>query len=621
MVNPTQLQLLHGRDDPPTELRELHAGPVSVKLDGIELRYVQLGSIELVRRLYVAVRDESWGTVPVAISELELDDRGDSFALTFNASHRSGEIAFGWRGTILGEPDGTITARMAGVAESDFAYNRIGFCVLHPPADNAGRPYQAESPDGSITGALPDLIAPQAVEDGVLVPVFPSYTALTIELETGELRFAFEGDLFEMEDQRNWIDGSFKTYSTPLALGFPHAARANQKIEQTVTISTSGVPERVRASATGPTLTLEPGIGLSLPQLGLGVASDGIPLSEREIDALRVLRLDHLRVDARLSDSSHPEAVERALEEASRLGCALELAVGAGPHDGEALETLARVLAGAPLARVLVFGEGGSTNTPEETSPGSLVQLVREKLEPVLPNVPFVGGTDMYFCNLNRTRPAIDAMDGVYWSMNPQVHAFDDRSLMETCEPQADTIRTARSFCGDLPLIVSSVTLLPRWNPYAVGPTPAPAPGELPPEVDPRQASQLAAAWTLGSIKYLAEAGTASVTYYETAGWRGVLERETGSPEPGAFPSTPGTPFPLYDVLAEVAQHKDAEAIACRSSDPLVAVGLALRHADATTVLVANMTPQPQLVEVEDGVRIELGGYAVDTCRVVGTPD
>jgi len=25
-----------------------------------------------------------------------------------------------------------------------------------------------------------------------------------------------------MEDQRNWTDASFKTYSTPLALGFPH---------------------------------------------------------------------------------------------------------------------------------------------------------------------------------------------------------------------------------------------------------------------------------------------------------------------------------------------------------------------------------------------------------------
>ena len=120
---------------------------------------------------------------------------------------------------------------------------------------------------------------------------------------------------------------------------------------------------------------------------------------------------------------------------------------------------------------------------------------------------------------------------------------------METCAPHADTVRTARSFCDDLPLIVSAVTLLPRWNPYLVGPRREPGPGELPPEVDPRQASQLAAAWTLGSIKYLAEAGVASATYYETAGWRGVMEREDGSPDPELFPSEPGQPFPALSRI------------------------------------------------------------------------
>ena len=32
---------------------------------------------------------------------------------------------------------------------------------------------------------------------------------------------AFDGDIFEMEDQRNWTDASYKIYSTPLRLPFP----------------------------------------------------------------------------------------------------------------------------------------------------------------------------------------------------------------------------------------------------------------------------------------------------------------------------------------------------------------------------------------------------------------
>ena len=52
-----------------------------------------------------------------------------------------------------------------------------------------------------------------------------------------------------------------------------------------------------------------------------------------------------------------------------------------------------------------------------------------------------------------------------------------------------------------------------------------PAPDELPPQVDSRQLSPFAAAWTLAMIKQLAENGAASVTLFETTGWRGVMER------------------------------------------------------------------------------------------------
>ena len=78
--------------------------------------------------------------------------------------------------------------------------------------------------------------------------------------------------------------------------------------------------------------------------------------------------------------------------------------------------------------------------------------------------------------------------------------------------------------------MVSPVTLKPRFNANATEPEAVNTPRELPVSVDPRQMSLFAAAWTLGSIKYLAESGASSVTYYETTGWRGVMETEAGSP-------------------------------------------------------------------------------------------
>ena len=39
-----------------------------------------------------------------------------------------------------------------------------------------------------------------------------------------------EGDTFEMEDQRNWTDASYKTYVRPLALPWPYTlAKGNRR--------------------------------------------------------------------------------------------------------------------------------------------------------------------------------------------------------------------------------------------------------------------------------------------------------------------------------------------------------------------------------------------------------
>ena len=47
-------------------------------------------------------------------------------------------------------------------------------------------------------------------------------------------RVAFAGEVFEMEDQRNWTDASYKTYSTPLSRPFPVVIPEGGVIEQSI---------------------------------------------------------------------------------------------------------------------------------------------------------------------------------------------------------------------------------------------------------------------------------------------------------------------------------------------------------------------------------------------------
>ncbi len=588
---PTTFQLWHGRNEPPPHRTFLHAGSFTAYLESADLRDLRFNGVELVRRLYFALRDENWDTIPGKLENLSLDVERDRFQIAFDSYHCNRDIEFRWHGIIRGD-DATISYTMSGKAIRAFRYCRIGFCVLHPPGEYAGRPFSGRVPQRSITGTLPTTVGPQRYEGGVYYPLFDAVSKLTVSLSSGvEAEFDFVGDLFEMEDQRNWTDGSFKTYCTPLALGYPHSASAGQAFAQRVGIMASGQPLRPVSSSQTVKLSVGQPLGRKLPQFGLGMATHDEGLSGTDAALLRCLGLHHLRVDLHLKAPDFTR-LDRAARECSALGCSLELAIFL-TNDAEA--ELGRLKASLPpmvqVARVLVFHEN------EQVTSQQWIDLLRDRIAPCLPGVPLAGGTNLYFAELNRSRPKAAALDAVAYSINPQVHATDERSLVENLEAQRDTVESARTFCGDLPIAISPVTLKPRFNPDAVGPEAAPDAGELPSAVDARQMSLFAAAWTLGSIKQLAEGGTASVTYYETTGWRGIKEVDSGCPAPELFCSSPGVVFPVYHVLADVAGLKAAEIIACTSADPLRVQALALRVAGSTHLLVANLTAETQTCE------------------------
>ncbi len=601
----SRYQAWYGVDRPPSTTYELNAGPLTALLDGIDLRYVRSGSLEIVRRVYVAIRDQNWNTIAGKSTITSMVQRQDSFDVEFDVEHKNDDIHFAWHGHIIGAPDGQIRYEMDGLARANFRYNRIGFCILHPFKESLGRPYKAQTPHGEVSGELPDLIGPQGFADGVYVPLFPAFNHLSIDLtDAVHARFTFDGDLFETEDQRNWTDASLKTYCTPLSLGFPHQANAGSRIIQTLTIDVEGGETIAQAQETGVThLSLGTGSGQKLPHLGFNMQSEGPAPSTREIERLLAVQPDHLRVEIHLN-TAYTSVLESAIATCQTLNCRLEVALFLSAGMEESLATLAtRLQEGtAKVIRILVFQEGAKTAHPEETTAPELVRLARRYLQQAVPDTAFVGGTDMYFCELNRTRPQVEAMDAISYTIIPQEHAFDERSLAETLEAQGETVRSGQAFAGERPIVISPITLKRRYNPHAIVAETEKTVNELPDSVDPRQISLFGAAWTAGSIKYLAESGAASLTYYEIVGWRGLLERETGSPLPGLFPSIPGMVFPLYHIFTDISEWKNYTIVPCSSDQPLTAAALALMNegeeAAGLHMLVFNLSADQQRVVI-----------------------
>jgi D-apionolactonase len=576
--------LYYGHDEPLPERREVTAGPLTALYENGGLRYVKLGEREILRRVYMAVRDRDWGTLPTALSNVKVSVAPAWFRVSFDALSQQGEADFRWHGEIKGEANGTITLSMDGVAHSTFLRRRIGWCVLHPIRECAGQPCKVEKTDGAVEqGIFPQFIAPHQP--------FMDMRAISHEVQPGvwaEVRFA--GDVFEMEDQRNWTDASFKTYSTPLALPAPVEVRAGTRISQSITLTLKGQIPKAKPKAKRPELTLAPGqtVVARLPRIGVGVASHGQPLSAREVARLQCLRLAHLRVELDLTQPGYSAALRGATAQAKALGSALEIALLLSDAAEEELRALrGHVSEIQPPVHAWFIHHHG-----ESSASAKWVGLAREYLGPYDPASRFGGGSRTNFTELNRARPPIDALGIVCYALNPQVHAFDNTSIVEALEGQGWTVASARRFTGSLPLAIGPITLKPRPTGLRLNQTP----NELPPQVDVRQMSLLGTAWTVGSLKYLAEAGVHSLTYYETTGWLGLMEREEGAPLAERFRSTAGMVFPLYHVLADVGEFADGEVLPSLTSDPLRVEGLALRQSARTRVLVANMTGELQSV-------------------------
>ncbi len=612
--------LRYGVDEPLPVRRPVRAGPFTAVLEGGFLRYVTLrergvghpeGGQEVVRGVYAAVRDRNWGTVEPRFTRYELQQGEDSFRLRCTAEHRNAEVDFVWDGEIEGTAEGTLTYHFDGRARRTFLRNRIGLCVLHPMT-LAGTPVEVETSSGVVCGLFPAEIAPHQP--------FLDIVAIRQPTPVGPVEIRFAGDVFEMEDQRNWTDASYKTYGTPLDLPIPVEIPAGTRVEQSVSLRVlesrlipvpilkgHGGPDRPQGgSVIDAPLTLSPslpGAGReagghdggrvsvtlrpvgTLPPIGLGVASHGEALAAEEIERLRRLRPAHVRVTLDLAGTEWEASLRRAAEEGAALDAALERLAGA-------LQGLQGD--GRRVARALVFPRSGVVTTEP------VIAAARRAFQDAGVAVPLGGGTRADFVNLNRATLPLQLMDLTGYAINPQVHAFDNLSLVETLATQAVTVENARRIAAGKPIVVGPVTLRQRINPAATAPERA-STAELSARIDPRQLSLFAAGWTLGSVRHLAGAGAASLTYFETTGRLGVMERSDGwTPHP-RFLASPGMLFPLYHVLGAVAELAGGELLETGVDAPLAPLAieaLALRRGRRWRLLVANLTDEPRGVAV-----------------------
>ena len=513
----------------------LVAGPLRLDYDGGDIRCVRLGDEEILRRIYVVFQDRNWTARPWRIVSEVIDDSGDSFRIEVTASGTFDAEPFIWTAVITGTADGTLNYAMTGSARAPFTRNRLGICVLHPMADFAGRACDIVHTDGSVEGsAFPDALSPHQP--------FLDIAAMSYPVGPGLARLDFAGEVFETEDHRNWSDASYKTYCTPISLPFPVELQAGEAVEQAVTLTLTGVPPvAAHPLPSGPIDIRVADDAMPLPAIGVHLTAPAWTPSER--DDLRALGLAHLHVDIDASDAAQASQLIRdAGERAASIDARLLIAVHV---DGESDPALAQELAdlGDHLEGIWVV------HPEEKVTARATIDAWRSRLGA---DLPWGCGTNLYFTELNRQPPDTSGLDWTTFTTNPQVHAHDDRSILQNAATLEVIARDAPRLTGNTRLHVGPITLRPRFNPNATDPASDVSSTDLPSHVDARQRTWLGAAWTFLALRSLSAPGTVSaVTLFDDLGWGGLRARDSG-PEDPAFASRPGEIFPVYDVLGSI---------------------------------------------------------------------
>jgi hypothetical protein len=564
--------------------RQFNVGPAMVELAGDSVGTVGFvdGGVPALNGIYVAVRDRDWGTVPGCVlrRRVKVDEGG--FEVALDVSHRANEISFGWHGRIKATASGPASAElsfsMEGTAENDFLANRVGFCLLHP-LGLSGQQVEVWSASGCQVSQFPvDIAAHQPFSDLVRM----SYALGP----TGRCTISFKGELFETEDQRNWTDASYKTYCTPLRLPYPRMYRRAEKVNQEIFVQLQATGRRDARGPRRPTrgavqVSVGPLAEVVLPPIGTEHTTGAVVPDKKRLALLRYCGLDHLRAVADLSGPSWPGHISAAAATADALSARLEIeAVVTGTRGLKELVSALRPL--GVIGRLLVFDRTTSVTTRE------LIVATRRALARAGARVDKVaGGSRANFAELNRADLPVDLLDEVAVSFNPQVHAFDDASIMSTLPVQPIVVSNAQRIAGGRPVLAGPVTLRPRFNPVATTPSTL-ATTATEGSHDPRQMSLFAAAWTLGSIACLSFSGVPALTYHGLLGGRGLAAWRTEHAELGLHPRAV---YPIFHVFAELAAMRDRHLRSVRVSEPDRVAVLAGGDDTRPWLALANLRP------------------------------
>ena len=489
---PSDLAEAWGESVDATRRTEVSSGAWRFGLTATGIVGIEFAGRVVSPRIAFTVRDELWAS-PALPMVFDDEDLG-----RFRADVEGWPLRL--EGTVRAE-GARLEVDFRITAAAEVRATRIGPVMLHE-RDALEPSFGYVSDAGTREIALPEAVSVERVASG--------FTGL--DFETGGIRVQveFEGDVFEMEDQRNWGEVTLKSYSPPLG-GPELIMAAGETRHYSVRITATE-----RASAVATEAIAHDAHRHPMPRLGL--AHRGGRLPEVAVERLNSLALSYLHLLVDLADPAWRDSLLADLGAAAQLGVDAVLSVDADPADDALLRDLAALSAGR-VSMAYVFDRG---------LPGTSVELAAAAFGAFAGSrIRVGGGSRAHFATLSLAGGVPRQLEDVAVAVAVAVHGDERDALVRSFETLPAITDATRALVGDRPLLVGPLgfaTTFDSWGPLG---TPHDLDGDWT-RAHPRDGTEFAAAWLVGSIALLASADVERITVGATFGGRGCLDLVDG---------------------------------------------------------------------------------------------
>ena len=561
--------LLYGTEEAPAEPLQLRAGPLDMTLERGKLWNLRLGDVEVWHGLGFVYRDVDWGTPDPVIEHTETEIGRDAFRVECSGYIPCGTARLPFRVKVDGAKDGYIRFAAEAIPETDIASNRTGLCLLHPMSVGGAR-VAIEHVDGRESqSTFPVLVPPW--------PPFMLIRAIRHEYARDHwARCEFDGDLFELEDQRNNSDASFKTYNRSNLMPRPYWLRAGVPIRQSALLWVER-PASVHRRKAAPAVKVSLNTATRpLPRVGTEIGPSDAKLSSAAVAALSAMRPSHLHLAVDQAAGERSTDIDwngvRKLVDAAGSQLRLDLLL----HDIESAPSVLDALR-SQLDAARIVPESLAIFPSEQPC----LDVARERF----PDTRIGGGTHQFFVQLHRAE-RVGAVDFASFTTSPIVHGTREPEVMLTLQALPSLIETLRKrFPMPMPVRIGPSTIGARSSPLGNQPFSDGTRRMTLARNDPRCRGLFGAAWSLGYVAQLATAGVETITLMSLTGDSGVLEDVPS----GALL------HPTYFLLSRLAGPARLRELVI--DDPSSITGLAISTGNRVELLLANLTAST--IEVE----------------------